>query len=755
MSTNPRTIVRTDGKNVALTILENVFLFLTAVFLMYLMKGMTMFRPTISDDFLDELKLVMEVALFALLILRKHERPGIWLGLLLFWAYGRTGRSAQLTRLVVSAIALLGLEGIDHRKILKVFIAAVGGVLVATVIAGLGGGVPNLVYSLSYVEGGLRSSWGTAYPTDFSSTVFYLTMAVWMAWPALPDWAMMLFGLIPLALAGFVTVSRNSLLCSLLFEVVVAYHWLERGALMRSDRMKRVRRVVDALLMAALPICAVVIFVLVNLYARDPVGMSGVDNLFSLRLQVSAKALQTYPLTPFGTKIVMHGGNGGTIFSKGELLYLDSSYIQALVRYGWVTMLAMFSVWEWMLHKALRCGNRRMALVMAVIAVHSIMEQHFLDPFHNILLIMPLATLQVPPLEVLHERERKQRYAAFSVVAAVLLASGVLFLPQLMSSLRTIYGAKGWQGGYENAWPVLGLNLCIVALCAAGAWALYRLLLAALSRQKGARIRVAACVLAFCLALGIGMGVWGDRVIVQATEANAAMVDADAGVLNCLSKCDIYSDVMPEVYRRRFPNVRRAVLGGDDLARLDNAVVLMENQPEHRVFITHGFKYLPVSDAHALYVSDPKALEALKAGGYMPSDYYSKAVEVDLHSLSESNELEWVDGGLLLNGPSLFPKNGPDFDLFAGHYTVEFSLFLPEDAMKKKDDICEVRVVNSTLGELTRVAVSRDQFDAGGRATLNVPLTLVTDTINVRFQVIVGKNRKVGLAGIRYWQTAA
>jgi hypothetical protein len=418
-------------------------------------------------------------------------------------------------------------------------------------------------------------------------------------------------------------------------------------------------------------------------------------------------------------------------------------------------MLAMFSVWEWILHKALRCGNRRMALVMAVIAVHSIMEQHFLHPFDNILLIMPLATLQVPPLEVLHERERKQRYAAFAVVAAALLVSGVLFLPWLISSLRTIYGAKGWQGGYENAWPVLGLNLCIVALCAAGAWALYRLLLAALSRQKGARIRVAACVLTFCLALGIGMGVWGDRVIVQATEANAAMVDADAGVLNCLSECDIYSDVMPEVYRRRFPNVRRAVLGGDDLARLDNAVVLMENQPEHRVFITHGFKYLPVSDAHALYVSDPKALEALEAGGFVASDYYSSFTEVDLESLAQKNKLEWVDGGLLLNGSKKSLTKGPNDDLFAGNYIVEYNLFLPEGAKEAKGEICVLSVANSTIGELTRIAVSRDQFDSEGRATVNVPLTLVSDTINVRFQVIAGKNRKVGVAGIRYWQTVS
>ena len=62
---------------------------------------------------------------------------------------------------------------------------------------------------------------------------------------------------------------------------------------------------------------------------------------------------------------------------------------------------------------------------------------------------------------------------------------------------------------------------------------------------------------------------------------------------------------------------------------------------------------------------------------------------------------------------------------------------------------------NSTQGELTRVAVNRDQFDSEGWATVTVPVTLLSDTINVRFQVLAGKNRKVGVAGICYWQTPA
>jgi len=86
---------------------------------------------------------------------------------------------------------------------------------------------------------------------------------------------------------------------------------------------------------------------------------------------------------------------------------------------------------------------------------------------------------------------------------------------------------------------------------------------------------------------------------------------------------------------------------------------------------------------------------------------------------------------------------------------VEYQLFLPEDAMDSEGEICELCVANSTKGELARVAVSRDQFDSDGRATVTVPVTLESDTINVRFQVIAGKKRKVGVSGISYRQTPA
>ena len=605
------TIASVDGRRRASEFIDNLFLALSAVYLIICMKGMTMFKLVLPAWFQKDLMLAMELTVLAKLILRRRRNPDIWLGLILVFAYSMTYLSMESVRMLFCGILVMGYEGIDHRRILKTYLAAVGGMLLATVVAGLAGGIPNLVY----IREGLRSCWGTAYPTDFSALVLFLAMAMWIAWPKLPDWAMLLFGLIPVALALFVTASRNSLICGALFELMIGYRWFESSVIERLGNKKkdRILRAVNALLMVALPLCVAAFFLLVFLYARNPEAMGRVDILMSERLKLTVEGLKKYGVTAFGTKIDMDGGRGGSVFPKGPFFFLDCSYAKMLISFGWVTTLAVLGMWEWMLRKAICAGNRRMALVMAVIAVHSVMEHHFTDVFHNILVVMPLAVLSIRDKEESREA-RQKRAVAFGAVFALLVALGVLCLPRLMSALRTIYGAKGWQGGGVNAYPVLLLNFALVAAVIAGAWAAYRLLLGALQRRR--LERVAACILALCLAVGVGMGAWGGRVIARAATDNADMVAADGDALSRLSEFKVCADVLPEIYCQRYDNVRRTVLGGDELARLRGATVLMDNRPEHRLFLNMGYKYAQISDAHGLYVQQPEVIQALQAGGY-------------------------------------------------------------------------------------------------------------------------------------------
>ena len=553
-------------------ITEDLFLLLSAVCFVYNCMEMSKLKISFPSGFGTQLMLVLALVMIARLILRRKGRWEIlWVGLPLslvcMETYITTGRYARLPFI---AILIMGLDGIDYRKILRTYLVAVGSYITATVLAGLGGGVSDLVY----YRDGLRSSWGTAYPTDFSSVILFLTMTVWLARPELSNAGMLALGLVPILLALLITGSRNSLICGILFEIVVIYRCLEIGIFSRKRRFRRIQQCVDTLLTLALPVCAATILLLVFLYSKNPELMERANFLLSERLRLSVQGFQNYPLLPFGNWIITNGGMGGTVFFKvaaDQYFFLDSSYVSMLLRYGWVTTLGLSAVWIWMTRRAIRAGNRRMALVMAVVAVHSIMEHHFPDFFHNILLIMPLAKLRN---ETTDERVAcpTRRTVAFGAVMAVLLALGVLFLPRVMSWLRTIYGAMGWQNG-EATDSVLGLNVALIAGIAGAAWAAYRLLTCLIERRQR-QIAFPAVVLALCLTLGFGVCLWGNGVIEDAVLNNAALVEADADALTRLGDVTICSDVLPEVYRRRFGNIRPTVYGGEDLARYPGATVL-------------------------------------------------------------------------------------------------------------------------------------------------------------------------------------
>lgn len=739
--------------------LEALFLFMVGLYLMYCFKSMAMFALSIPDAFFTNLKLLMGVVAAARLALSRREGPELWAGLLLAALYFESYFTMGYSRLPFFAIMVVGLWGIPYQRILKVYCAFIGAALIATVVAGLTGAIPSLVY----VREDIRSSWGTAYPTDFSTIVLFVTMTVWVAWPNLPDWAMLGFGLVPVLLAHTVTLSRTSLICGALFEALVCCHWLESWLLRRRKRLgKQLSRHVDRLLTLALPLSTAISYLLVFLYAKRPDALARVDEMLSGRLALELDAVRTYGLSPFGMKISFHGGLGGSVFPRDTYNFVDCSYLQYLLRYGWVTFLGACAGWVWMTRRALRGNNRRMAMVMAVIAIHSILEHHLADGFHNIFLMMPLAALRVrdtspstaaastSPSSL--KAERRGRGAAFAIVLALLLALMGAFLPAVMSRLRTVFAAQGWQGGGANAVPVLCTTLALIAAAGLSAWGLYRLLCAAFTRKSVQAVAVAA--LAVGLALGLGLTLRGNALIADATRTKADAVEADAAALSLLTDRPLYVDTLPEVYRERYPNVVRSVLGGEDLARLKDATVLTAAEPEYHVFFLKGFSYARISEGSAIYTSDPQAIEALRAGGFAVDGFYTATRRLDLTGAAEKNGLTLDADGLHLIGLKHSLTKGLSADLYNGSYVVAFDLSLPQGDAAKSSEVCELSIQRKDQEVLASVVVTDDDFDAEGKATIAVPLALEIDTADVRFQAVARKKRQVCVREIRYTKTA-
>ena len=726
---------------------EWAILGMAGVYLVILASEMTTFFPAWPIWFKKTLLVLAGVcAGVRALGLGPRQRP-VWIAAGLAAVYGLAYWAAGYSYLLYFAVFTVGLIDVDVRKVLRVYLVAVGATLAGAVLVALAGGIANCVY----YRHGVKSSWGTVYPTDFSSLYLMLMIWAWVAWREAPDWALLLPGLSSVGLALWVTRSRNSLACSLLFCGAVAAHgWLERAR----RRRKGAGRWLDGALIAAFPLCAAAVGLMVLLYARGTSLGVWLNDVSSDRLRLSLEGVRNYGVTAFGASFEQVGYGLSMLPPKGYN-FIDSSFVLILLRHGWVTGLAMCAAWCFSTRRAIRAGQRRLALALALVAVHSVLEHHFIELHFNPMLMLPLAMLP-PAADAPPERAAprvRRGYAASALTLTALLAAAWLLLPGFVSRLRTICAAKGWQGG-SNALPALALALLALGMVGVAARAMFALLCARMER-KGLR-RAALVALAACLALGVAGRLWGDRVIDAAARANAALVDADAPALEVVlsaAKAPVYVDPLPEVYRRRFSGIGRSALPGDDLARLAPATAILDAGTDHPLFFMEGFRFTQVSDSHAVYTSDPAVASALEAAGYPVDDHWSAWVPVDLNAAAALNGLPFDGEALQLDGPLQSLASGPYADLYDGRYEVEYTLALPDAADRSDGTICRLRVA-ADWGEkeLADLSVSAAAFADSNP----VKLTLAFDAQLVRaveFLAISEADRPVNVRGIRYRKT--
>lgn len=747
--------------------LEQLYLGLAGVYLAFCALQRTTYYLPIPPFFQKALLAAMTAAALLKLPFAGLKKVETWIGPAMGVVYFMIYRADGYAFLPFMAVMTIGCTGIDYRRILKVWLLATGSVLAAAVIAALAGGIDNLVY----YRDGFRSSWGICYPTDLASSALFFAILLWAAWDDLPDWAALALGAASAALALFIAQSRNSLICSALFIAVVLYRMIERRYIDREGGPKWIMRGCDGLLTAAFGLFAAVSIFMVWLYSRETAAGYRLNEFMSNRLAHSWKAYSEYGLTAFGTPLNQIG-NGFSVIPQAGENFIDSSYVLMLLRYGGVYLLAMCVLWTWTTVKAIRGGNRKLALAMGVIAFHSVMEHHFTEVNYNILAVMPLAVYAAQA-----GAERKKRCAASgkawarriratvsAVLAAALTAAAWLCLPAALTWLRTVFGALGWHGGDWSGALVLLASLLTAATLLVGLWALHGILSALLTLRRPARRALA--VLAACALLAGGGWLLGEGVIRGTSEREAAVLEAEAPAIERIVNAAtgrVYANELPEVYMRRFGGISPTALAGDDLARNAGTTAILDAGAEHYTFFRSGFKYAQISPARAVYTDDAAVAEALAADGFEVTDYYSTATEIDLEQEAALNDLPLDERGLALDGPERSLVFGPYADLFGGQYEAVCTLVLAEDADGSgaaeagnlpEAAVCRLRV-SMDWGQtvLAEMDVTRGQFDENGELTAAVPFAAGAGS-GLGIQVIASRGQKLFVRDLRYRKVA-
>lgn len=641
-------------------------------------------------------------------------------------------------------LAALCLCGMDAHKVLKIFTAVLGCMLGATVLCALSGCIRNLVYLREGVSGKVRAAYGICFPTDLAAYLVYWMAMLWCC-SRKSSWLRSgVLAALAVAAAWFMnayTDSRNSALCALLLAVFILWEKVLEAPVFRG-KGRWAGKLTDGAAAAAFPLAAGATALLTGLYGKGVPLAVQVNRLLTKRLDQAWTAFQKYGVHALGAQTPQAGMGGKIVYDPSAYEFMDSSYALLLIRYGWILFLIVAFAWVLMTRKASRAGKRRIALALALIAVHSFAEHHLPEMNFNILLLMPLcffgrkgeaakAADSAMPAgaagpDGLPAAAARKRTAAGWIAGALVSGGFLLLLPRMLSRARSLFSMIGWmdiaawsETGETALKPLLGW---VAVLCGlAAAWfVLYRGACEVFERKRPSPVTcglLAAVVLA-----AVGGTVWVNRHIEMKKPAYEEQLSADEGAVRMVLEAarePVWAGQLEELYRNRFGGIQYRLFSPEELSRTCRGSILMEHDQEGYQLMNTGAAYAELSAGTGLFTWDPAVIEKLSAAGVTFSNRYTAERQVDLPFFAKKNGLKVSGGGRLWISKGKPFNHGPYIEQYDGNYRVTFTLRLNNPEWIGTDrEICSLRVA-SGFGEKLRLEriVTGNEFDADGRMT--------------------------------------
>ncbi len=729
-----------------------------AFYLFFISSYTTTFGFVFPLKFETNLLLVLFLTVASRAILIPYNKKTIF-ALLIGIVFYLSWREVGYIFLFYVAVLMVGLAEIDYRKILKTYILSVGTVTIGATLASLCGAITNLVYSSA--ARGIRSSWGTVFPTDFATGLLYLLLFSFSLCLNTPSIIFIIPGTLVFFISKLIAQSTTSSICSALFILLVLLmnlnKWLDDGR----EVWKRNRMIAQIATVAAFPVCAGFVFFLLYLGLHGYVSILDFNEYTHSRMRLSVEAIQNYGIKPFGTAFDQIGA-GGSIISDTRYNFVDSTYVLILVRYGWVTFVAVLISWLYMAIKVIKSGNSRLALVMIIIAIHSISEHHFPEVNYNLLIVMPFAYFgnhEVNKESTLEDwigtgAIRKKRIVQLiSVLTGTFLCA--LMLPTAFSWLRTAFKGHDYSGSGNREIKVLLILMC---LCVAVALLIYNVSALIADHYSEKKINKKNAMMGLiCFFIIMVVGIKTNTMIDQVSSWRIEQIAEDSYVLEIIkANADgkLYIDTYPESYDREIGGISKALFNGEDLARFDDTTVLVSSDLDSNCFFSRGFLYMPVSENSAIYTNDRSVVKALENAGLHLTGYYNGTKNVDMVYESSINNLPTTErGGIMLDGwdHSLF--YGPYTDLLNGKYTVTYKLRIKPEIYVDDHEVITLKInTYCGLNTIAQKAIYRSFFDENGELSYELPFSINSGKA-VEFLAFAADGQQVEIESIAYKHT--
>ena len=294
--------------------------------------------------------------------------------------------------LVTTVLLVMAARGVDFRRILKVYLWVVGGILLVAFVAAMLGIIKNITF---VTEDGVRQSFGVVYTTDFAAHIFYLSCV----YLYLKARRFELINLVPVLFGLWVVYHYTHTMTDTVAMIILLVFFM--GYIYRRQLLK-IKVAITGLRyhFLALPVTTILIVWLTAVFNFNDKVLRILNELLSTRLALGNNGLLAYGIKLFGQPWIPMNGWGGDRASMytdgiGEATYffIDSSFLNMLISYGLLLTLLIIIGLSVFLFLRTKQNDYLLPTVFLAITVASAFDQHFLEVTYNVFFLAVFAEL--------------------------------------------------------------------------------------------------------------------------------------------------------------------------------------------------------------------------------------------------------------------------------------------------------------------------------------------------------------------------
>ena len=657
--------------------------------------------------------------------------------------------------LVYLPLLALCLVDMNPDKVFHSYLVTFGFFIICTVLCSLSGVIHNIVRPdrwNSVEDVVVGSSYGFINTTDFASYFVFYLLFLWCylkkhTWPV--TILLSLFALIISYIVYIVSLSRTSFVCGILIALIILGEAIWSNNKNPKKQWSLLFKIAPAALIAFVPVLALLFWAAMFFWTKGFPFTAELNEILSNRLGYSWNLLKEYGIHLLGSSTPLYG-NGGSVIQTNEYIFFDTTFALIPIRYGILLTAVIFSLWVWMTLKALRSGNKRIAISMAIIGLHALSEHHFMDANYNLLLIMPFCAFNSKTMcqkSDATQQTRKERSGWFSIISAgQIIILCILAMPRLLSWLRTFYFLKDWASAEKQ---ILALAFCFGIILSIY---LFWKTISVIWYQRSCKAYISLGLVSLFLASSF---LYINHTINNGLSESKARLDSEEKVIALIqdaAKQPVYVYEASELYQLRFGGFSNHIMTPDELWRKQEGTFITNRDNESLSFIETGIRqYTEISEYSGVYSFDPSVQSALAAAGYDMVNYYNSERNVELDYLARLNHLQQDPHGyLILNGPEDSITDNIALDQLMGSYQVSYRLQLPgyDNSIDETETVCTLRIVAYDYEKTVKEQLLYiHDFDESGQCVVTIDYTIGSRP-RIKYLLLVEDNQQLLLEQI-------